>query len=195
MRRDFLHYEQAFLTSHPSSPPPSTTRHALPLAFPIERARLRQVPWMTAVLALSTALYGFSVAPVEHSSLPHLVSQPGWLAVPLALQFLMAASSNAIFAINTTLITDLYPGSGAGATAINNLVRCGVAAGGVAGVEAMLARLGPGHTFLVLAALVVAMSVLLAVEWYGGMRCRAARETKRGTAERSTGEAATTQDG
>ena len=173
MTRDFLLYEQKYLLLHPLAPPPSTNKKNLPRDFPIEHARLRQMPWITGLFVAATASYGFTLMPRENSV---LVSRPGWIVVPLALQFLIAAASNAIFAINTTLVSDLSPGKGASSTAINNLVRCSMGAAGVALVERMIAALGVCAAFLGLSLLVTALGVLVAVEWHWGMQWRSERE-------------------
>lgn len=172
MKSDFLHHERLYLAAHPTAPPPSQSRTALAPAFPLERARLRQVPWLTAVVIIGTGLYGLSL-----SVLPPTSSVPrarAWIAVPLALHFLLAASHNAVLVVNTTLVTDLFPGCGASATSVNNLVRCSMAAGGVAGVEAMLARLGPAITFVSIGSFgLVAMGFLVAeMRWGRGWRAK-----------------------
>lgn len=144
----------------------------IPADFPIEHARLRHLPWIASLFTVSTAAYGFTLA------YPTLTSKPGWIAVPLALQFLIAAMSNAIFALNQTLVSDLCPGKGASSTAINNLVRCGLGAVGVAFVETMITNIGTAWAFLGLALITVAMAPFAAVNWYWGQQWRAAR-TKR----------------
>lgn len=182
MKRDFIHYEKRYLKAHPHAPPPSQTRNALPAEFQIERARLRCVSGLMIVNIIATALYGFTLLPApEHPTLRlhHAQQHPAWIGIPLTLQLLMAATSNAIFAINTTLITDFYPGCGAASTAVNNLIRCGMSAGGVALIGPMLNRFGPGVAFIVVAGVVTASCVLVVVEWYCGMRWRAKRERQR----------------
>ena len=176
MTRDFLSYERQYLLDRPSAPPPSKNRKAIPGDFPIEHARLRQTPWITSVFVVATAVYGFTLLPAEQMA---LVSRPGWIAVPLTLQFVIAAASNAVFAINTTLVADLCPGKGASSTAINNLVRCSMGAVGVGLVDVMLRLMGAGATFLGLSLLVVTMGVLVTVEWSWGMQWRAEREWRR----------------
>lgn len=147
----------------------------LPPDFPIERARLRALPWITALFAASTGVYGYTLA------FPRSVlALPGWIAVPLALQLVMAAASNAVFALNQTLVTDLCPGKGASGTAVNNLVRCGLAAVGVSFAEPMIAALGgPGPAFLGLGLAVVACVPLPVMHWVWGAdwRRRAAART------------------
>lgn len=141
----------------------------LPLNFPIEHARLHHLPWITSIFIVATGIYGFSL------SITSVVSLSGWIAVPLFLQFLIAATSNAIFALNQTLVSDLCPGKGASSTAINNLVRCGFGAVGVAFVEPMISSIGAGTSFLGLAFVVIACLPLVVVNWYSGPRWRAAR--------------------
>lgn len=126
---------------------------------------------------VSTAIYGFTVLPTN--LLPSQAANPAWIALPLFLQFLIAATSNAVFAINTTLVSDLCPGKGASSTAINNLVRCSMAAVGVGVIDSMLALVGRAGTFIALALLVVAMSAIYVMEWYWGMQWRQAREMKK----------------
>lgn len=173
MTREFINYEREYLFKNPHSPLPSKNKKDLPADFPIEHARLRHTPWITALFTISTAIYGFTVLPA--AQLP-LVSRPGWIAVPLTLQFIIAATSNAVFAINTALVSDLCPGKGAGATAINNLVRCSLGALGVGFVDAMIGSFGSAASFLGLGLLTAAMGVLLAMEWSWGMHWRNQRE-------------------
>jgi hypothetical protein len=118
---------------------------------------------------VSTGLYGFALLPPDQ--LP-VASSRGWIAVPLVLQFFIAATSNAVFAINTTLVADLCPGLGASATAINNLVRCGLGALGVGLIDILLEDFGPAASFLGLAILTVAMAAFLVLELTFGMRWR-----------------------
>ncbi|KAK8041209.1 MFS general substrate transporter [Apiospora phragmitis] len=136
----------------------------LPADFPLERARLRHVPWLTAVFVASLELYGFAMDPER---LPwHLTSRPGWIAVPLTLQFLVAARSNALVAANQTLISGLCPGQGASSTAISNLLSRFLNAAGVSFVEPLLEAWGPGCLFLALAAFSVVYVLLGAANWY-----------------------------
>lgn len=135
------------------------------------------MPWITLLFVVSTAIYGFTVLPVD--LMPPQAANPAWIALPLFLQFLIAATSNAVFAINTTLVSDLCPGKGASSTAINNLVRCSMGAVGVGVIDPMLALVGRAGTFVALGLLVLSMSALNAVEWYWGMQWRQEREVKK----------------
>ncbi|KAH7073709.1 major facilitator superfamily transporter [Paraphoma chrysanthemicola] len=145
----------------------------LPLDFPIEHARLKHIPCITIVFIVSTTLYGFSL------SSPAVTYKPGWIAVPLILQFLIAATSNAVFAINQTMVSDLCPGKGASSTAINNLVRCSMGAVGVAFIDMMIAAMGPGGAFLGLSLITVAVTPLATVQWYWGAKWRKQRVMKK----------------
>ncbi|KZL71282.1 major facilitator superfamily transporter [Colletotrichum tofieldiae] len=169
MTRDYLSVEEAYKTSHAYGTAEQVAGGNLPADFPIERARLRRLPWVALVFVVATAGYGMSL------NFSSLNSRRGWIALPLVLQFFIAATSNAVFALNQTLVTDLCPGKGAGATAINNLVRCGLGAIGVALVEGFIESVGPGATFLGLALVTVAVGPLAVVHWYYGQGWRAKR--------------------
>lgn len=172
MTRGFVAAEAAYLERNPTAAPPSKNKKDLPDDFPIESARLFHLPWITVLFVLATAMYGFTVLQPSQVS---ITAKPGWIAVPLLLQFLIAATSNAVFAINTTLVADLCPGKGASATAVNNLIRCSMGALGVALGDLMLRSFGPAATFLGLGVVTVGMSVLLYIELLYGMEWRRAR--------------------
>ena len=134
-------------------------------SFPIERARLRSIWWMVLVFILATGLYGPSF-------------RINIIYLPLLFQFLIAYTATAIFALNSALMIDLFPGAAASATAVNNLMRCSVGAVGVGVVQILIDKLGVEVTFLLLTAVTVGMTPLLAVEWIWGPRWRRAREEK-----------------
>ncbi|KAK1598209.1 major facilitator superfamily transporter [Colletotrichum navitas] len=169
MTRDYCSVKEAYKASYKCDTSEKFARGNLPVDFPIERARLRRLPWISLVFVAATAGYGMSL------NFSSLTSRRGWIALPLVLQFLIAATSNAVFALNQTLVTDICPGKGASATAINNLVRCGLAAVGVALVEKLIESNGPGATFLGLALVTVAVSPLAVAHWYWGQGWRAKR--------------------
>lgn len=175
LTKDYLATESAYKTTHNITSPLSSK--SLPVDFPIEHARLRRLPLFTSVFILSTSTYGLSL------STP-LTSLPGWIAVPLTLQFFIAATSNGIFSLNQTLVSDLCPGKGASASAMNNLVRCSLGAVGVAFIEPMLAAVGPGATFLGLGMIIVAVGPLAVVHWFWGAQWRVERTTAKVEAEK-----------
>ncbi|KAF2470878.1 MFS general substrate transporter [Lindgomyces ingoldianus] len=168
MNKAYASAEQTYKERHGLPPTQTLSKKSLPADFPLEHARLKHMKWMTSLFVLSTALYGFSLSPA-------IVTKRGWIAVPLFLQFLIAATSNAVFAVNQTLVSDLCPGKGASSTALNNLVRCSLGAVGVAFVEQMIAGVGVQAAFLVLALMTVAVTPLVVVQWYWGKEWRRQR--------------------
>lgn len=151
--------------------------------FPVSRARLRSTWYLIICFVLAVGGYGFSVTS------PHLASRGG-MVVPLALQFVVAFTATAVFTQNSALMVDLYPGASASATAVNNLIRCGLGAVGVAVVQFIIDTAGAGFTFLIAAALVIALVPLLWLQWVHGETWRAQRMARleRQAAERSTSE-------
>jgi hypothetical protein len=172
MTRDFKRAEEAYRVRHRLPVDYKIPAKEMPMDFNIERARLRHLPWITLLFIVSVGLYGFTVEPTP------VVLKPGWIAVPLLLQFLIAAASNAVFAMNQTIISDLCPGKGASATAINNLVRCELGAVGVGVSQTLVDMFGPGPTFLGLALFTVACIPMAVINWIYGMRWRATRTRK-----------------
>jgi MFS family permease len=133
--------------------------------FHIERARLRNNWWIILIFVAATTGYGFSLS--TH------------LALPIILQYLIAFTATAVFSANSALIIDLYPGKSASATAVNNLMRCSVGAGGVAVVQSMINALSARWTFLLLAGITAITSPLLLVELKYGAGWRMARNARR----------------
>lgn len=169
MDRDYKSADADYRKAHGLPEDYKISPKALPSDFPIESARFRHVFWITGLLVASMALYGAAFA-----DLP-LTSRRVWIAAPLALQFLIAAASNMIFAINSTLITDLHPGKGAGATAINNLARCTMSAGAVPLVHYLIKKFKTMPTFCALAGVLVCCLPLAVVSRMWGMKWRANR--------------------
>ncbi|KAJ5536761.1 hypothetical protein N7513_009947 [Penicillium frequentans] len=143
--------------------------------FPIEYARMRNTWWITALFVVCTAVYGVSLR--TH------------LAVPIILQYIIAYCATAIFTINSALIIDLYPGASASATAVNNLMRCLVGAGGVALVTPIIDAIGSLFCFVLLAGVTLAMVPLLMVEmrWGAGWRMKRNERLKAKAAKASQG--------
>ncbi|KAI0133551.1 major facilitator superfamily domain-containing protein [Xylariales sp. AK1849] len=161
MDRDYKLYEAKHRSKHSIAPDPELDKTALD-DFPIEHARLRQSWWHAIIVVLSACSYGYSL---------HL----NHLAAPLALQFLIAYAATAIFTVNSTLIVDLYPGASASATAVNNLVRCLIGAGGVAVIDFVIKEIGDGLGYLICGLVVAAACPLLLLEWRFGAKWRMKR--------------------
>jgi len=173
LSRDYKAVETKYKETHNIPYDEELSPMHIPPDFPLEQARLRRLPWMVFLFIASLAGYGYSLA------YPRMTARSGWIALPLTMQFLIAASANAIFALNQTIISDLSPGQAASATAINNVVRCGLAALGVSFTEQMLNAVGPGTAFLSLGMAVIAVSPIQVVNQFWGPLWRAQREMRR----------------
>ncbi|GKT46283.1 itaconate transport protein [Colletotrichum spaethianum] len=173
LTRDYKIIETKYKETHNIPYDKDFSPKDIPPDFPLEQARLQRLPWIVTLFVASVTGYGFSLA------YPTMTARPGWITLPLIMQFLIAASANGIFALNQTIISDLCPGQGASATAVNNLVRCGLAAVGVAFAEQMLNAVGPGTAFLALGMAVVAVSPIQVVNQFWGPKWRAQRERRR----------------
>lgn len=182
MTRDYASAEQAYKATHGLAPTHSLSARDLPPGFPIEHARQRRLPLAIALFSAAIAAYGFTFALPQQQLARYLPLHP--IALPLALQFVVAAASSAVFAMNQALVSDLSPGRGAGSTAVNNLVRCGLGAVGVAGVESMIAALGPAATFLALAMVTVCLSPLVAISRVRGPEWRMQQGQSKGLREK-----------
>ncbi|KAL2871161.1 major facilitator superfamily domain-containing protein [Aspergillus lucknowensis] len=142
--------------------------------FPYIRARLRLMPLYSAVLVVCLAAYGPSF---EFNDL-HRYFTPN-LAAPLILQFLIAFSATAIFNVNSTVLVDCFPDRAAGATALNNLVRCLLGAAGVSVVQPLIGAVRAMRAFFIVAGVVALCTPLIWVEWRWGERWRREREGRK----------------
>ena len=126
--------------------------------FPIEYARLRSIWPIVIVFVTATGMYGFSLS----------LDMDG----ALLLQFLIAFTATSVFTTNSALVIDLYPGASASATAVNNLIRCIVGAGGVAVIDFLIQLLTPRFAFLALAIMTIIFLPLVWVQlkWGPGWR-------------------------
>jgi MFS family permease len=176
MTRDFRACENAYKADKGLPSDYTIPTKAIPADFPIEHARLRNLWWIVSLFIASIMGYGFALG----GGVPRSVSsRAGYIAIPLALQFIIAATSNAVFAANQTLVSDLCPGKGASATAINNLVRCTLGAVGVAIIDIMIAKLGPEYAFLTLAIFMACCAPLAVLTWFFGQRWRGKRSVSK----------------
>ena len=73
------------------------------------------------------------------------------MAVPLVLQFFIGLTMQGVFTALTILLVDVHPDCPSTAQAASNLVRCELAAGGLAVLDVLLQKLGPGWCFILLA--------------------------------------------
>ncbi|KZV71946.1 MFS general substrate transporter [Peniophora sp. CONT] len=113
--------------------------------FPIERARLRLMPWCLTPFLLCTIGYGWCLQFRVH------------IAVPLILQFIMGGCVSGFFNIITALTIDVFPNQGGAITACNNLFRCLLGALMVGVFDIILNALGMGWTYVLLGLIGFAM--------------------------------------
>ncbi|PQE24425.1 Major facilitator superfamily domain general substrate transporter protein [Rutstroemia sp. NJR-2017a BBW] len=107
-------------------------------AFPIEEARSRFA--VIYILLHSVLLVGYG----------WLLHQKTHVAGPLILQFCIGFIATVIVQTFNTLIVDIHQDIPSTAAAAGNIVRCGLAAGGVAIMQPLLRRLDYGFFFTVL---------------------------------------------
>lgn len=169
-KHDWAVMERRYRVDH-GIPPAAALSRADLVDFPFARTRLRSIWWLLAVFVVATGLYGFSL-------------QLDIIALPLILQFAISYTANSIFALNSTLVVDLYPRASASATAVNNLVRCLVGAGGVAVVQVLIDKVGSGPTFALWAGVTALLTPLLVLQWRNGQRW--ARERRERIAARES---------
>ncbi|KAK0705837.1 major facilitator superfamily domain-containing protein [Apiosordaria backusii] len=131
--------------------------------FPIERARLRFIIFSTVSSAALVMGHGWALECTAS------------LAVPLVLQFLTGVSIQMIFTSLNTLLVDVHQERPSTAQAANNFVRCEMAAGCLASLDALLQSVGPGWTFVAYGTAVMLEFLLLGLLWVKGMQWRQAR--------------------
>ncbi len=106
--------------------------------FPIERARSRGSYWL---LMISTAtLVGYGWASNNHAH----------VSVLLILQFIQGFWGTCFYTVYNTLLVDMFPESPSTAAAAASLMRCGMAAAGVAVLQPLLNAAGRGWYFAAL---------------------------------------------
>lgn len=124
--------------------------------FPIEKARLRSIVPLVSVSACLVIAYGWQ--------LQEAVAMAG----PLVTQFFIGLTIQTMFTALSTLLVDVNQECPSTAQAACNLVRCEMAAGYLAALDPLLRAVGPGWTFLLLAAiLLLSATMLLALQLRG----------------------------
>lgn len=110
-------------------------------SFPIEEARLRSIKYSLGICCFLIIGYGWSLQREVH------------IAVPLVLQFFIGLSMQGVFTVLSTLLVDIHPSCPSTAQAASNLIRCELAAGGLAVLDVLLRAVGPGWCFVLWAGL------------------------------------------
>lgn len=98
------------------------------------------------------------------------------MAVPLVLQFVIGLTIQGVFTTGSVLLIDIHPDCPSTATAASNLIRCELAAGGLAILDLILNKLGPGWTFVLFGSLGAACVPALFVLKSRGMSWRVTPE-------------------
>ena len=114
------------------------------------------------------------------------------MAVPLVLQFFIGLTMQGVFTALTILLVDTHPDCPSTAQAASNLVRCELAAGGLAVLDVLLQKLGPGWCFVLLAGSGLLCILLIYLLQKRGMSWRqkkvqASNEWSGGETEREAG--------
>ena len=106
--------------------------------FPIERARSRGSFVLLAISTVTLIGYGWAV------------NQHAHVSVPLILQFVQGFWGTCFYTTYNTLLVDIFPDSPSTAAAAASIVRCAMAAAGVAILQPLLSVTGRGWYFTAL---------------------------------------------
>ncbi|KAI1328236.1 chloramphenicol resistance protein [Xylariaceae sp. FL0255] len=106
--------------------------------FPIEQARTRSMVYLIIAHLVTLAAYGWLLQARVHVS------------GPLILQFLLGALETCIVQTFNTLLVDIFQDMPSTAAAAGNVVRCGLAAAGIAAMKPLMLRIGNGWYFTLL---------------------------------------------
>ncbi|KAK6996918.1 MFS domain-containing protein [Favolaschia claudopus] len=131
--------------------------------FPIEKARMRLMPYLVLCFVACCIAYGWCIEEKVN------------LAGPLIFLIGVGIFTMTILNATQTLILDLAPDQGSSVTACNNLVRCGLSAAMVAVIQLIIDAIGVGWTFVLLGGLCVLGTPLIWVVIRIGPRWRARR--------------------
>jgi MFS family permease len=132
--------------------------------FPIERVRIQVIAPCILLGAVAYIGFGWSLQAETH------------VAVPLVCSFFIGLFVTGSFSVINTLIVDLYPEAPATATAANNLTRCLFGAVATAVIEYMIAGIGRGWSYTILALIFTCLSPTL---WFIQKHGPAWREERR----------------
>ena len=140
--------------------------------FPIERARARGSYYLLGIYIAALAGYGWSVQARTHE------------AVPLILQYVLAALCTGFQQTFNALLVDIFPASPSTAAASGNITRCALSAVVVAVLQPLVDVMGRGWFFTILT--VLSGGGGLAADWMvknKGMKWRRQRISKTGKAK------------
>lgn len=135
--------------------------------FPIEKARTRGAWLHLGLLTCNLIGYGWALHQRSHVS------------IPLILQFIQGFLCTSIYIFSSTLLVDVFPESPSTAAAAASIIRCGLAATGVAAVQPLVSVMGRRWYFTALGLLSGAagcLAIWTIQTW--GMRWRSERVAK-----------------
>ena len=148
--------------------------------FPIERARTRGSWYLLLILTGTLIGYGWALEQRSHVS------------IPLLLQFIQGFLGTSIYTIFNTLLVDVFPESPSTAAAAASISRCALAASGDAAVQPLVAVLGRGSYFTVLAVVtggIGSLMIWMIREWGAKWRHERVAKTTRVCRSDDAGEA------
>ncbi|KAI9748776.1 MAG: hypothetical protein M4579_007120 [Chaenotheca gracillima] len=131
----------------------------------IELARLRSFWWVAAISLGCLLGYGWSL----HAKIT--------MAVPLVLQFFIGFMITGVFNMCMTLLVDVHPLAPATSQASLNIVRCSLAAGGIAVLQILIDAVGVGWCFTVVTVICLSTIPLVWAEIKWGPKWRESRAT------------------
>ncbi|KAL2838324.1 major facilitator superfamily domain-containing protein, partial [Aspergillus pseudodeflectus] len=120
--------------------------------FPLEKARLRLIPFFSLTQCLSILLFGWTI------QYPNTVP----LAIPLISTFITGWTAVSTQSLIMTYLIDVFPDRSGAASASLNLARCLFAAGGTSFIRPMIQGVGVGVAFTIC---VVVQIMALAGPW------------------------------
>ncbi|KAM7184072.1 Major facilitator superfamily domain containing protein [Naviculisporaceae sp. PSN 640] len=106
-------------------------------SFPLEKARLSRLPYISLLQCLSILLFGWSL---NYSSHIHI-------SVPIISTFITGWTAVSTLSTATTYLVDIFHDKSAAAGASLNLVRCLLAAAGASFVMPLITNIGVGWAF------------------------------------------------
>ena len=144
--------------------------------FPIEKARSRDSWHLFGTLSAVLVGYGWAIEKHAHVS------------IPLVLQYVQGFLTTSLYTTFITLLVDVFPDSPSTAAAAASVVRCSLAAAGIAALQPLLNVLGIGWYFtaLALVSIILGFVLMLAMQIYG-RKWRSERRAKTTTPLRDQG--------
>jgi MFS family permease len=172
-RRIKARYESLLVQNSPEAGHDTSQKAAAKFnaeAFPLEKARLRLVPFFSLLQCISILLFGWTI---QH---PHRVP----IAIPIISTFMTGWTAVSTQSVIMTYLVDVFSDRSAAASASLNLARCLFAAGGTTIVMPIVNGIGVGWAFTICVAVQILAMLGAAVQWrYGSMWRREAEEKKR----------------